>query len=131
MGGWHITLFRKRNHSSHIVSKRIADCKHLSGKQMSRLLKNQIERKSISKIESLSPEPDDLRTHIGTLKQVHFTPISNASLNAIQEYEDSDDVKSKIAIIETGFGADYTTKLHSILNEHSSALKPSLGLPVQ
>ena len=29
-----------------IVSKRIADVKHLSGKQMSRLLKKEIERKS-------------------------------------------------------------------------------------
>ena len=36
-----------------------------------------------------------------------------------------------IAIIQTDFGADYTTKLHSILNEHSSALKPLLGLSVQ
>jgi hypothetical protein len=80
----------------------------------------------------LCPDPDDLRTYIGTFKQVHFSPISDASLNAIQGYDDSEDVKSKIAIIETDFGADdYTTKLHSILNKHSSAIKPLLGLPVQ
>ena len=52
-------------------------------------------------------------------------------MNAIQGYEDSDDVQTKIAIIETDFGADYTTELRSILNKHSSALKPLLGLPVQ
>jgi hypothetical protein len=113
-----------------IVSKRAADVKHLSGKQMSQLLKKEIERKSKSKIKSLSPDPDDLRTYIGTLKQVHSSPISDASLNAIQGYEDSEDVKTKIAIIKTDFGADYSTKLHSILNEHSSALKRLLGLPV-
>jgi hypothetical protein len=45
-----------------IVSERIADVKHLPGKQMSRLFKKEIERKSKSKIISLSPEPDDLRT---------------------------------------------------------------------
>jgi hypothetical protein len=114
-----------------IVSKRIADVKHLSGKQMSRLLKKEIERKAKPKIKYLSPDPDDLRTCIGTLKQVHSSPISNASMNAIQGYEDSDDVQTKIAIIETDFGADYTTELRSILNKHSSALKPLLGLPVQ
>jgi len=37
-------------------------------------------------------------------------------------------LNKKIVIIETDFGADYTTKLHSILNEHSSALKPLVGL---
>jgi hypothetical protein len=46
-------------------------------------------------------------------------------------YEDSDDVKSKIFIIETDFGADYTTKLHSILSEQSSSLKPLQRLRVQ
>ena len=76
-------------------------------------------------------DPDDLRTYIGTLKQVHSSPISDASLNVIQGYEDSDDFKSKIVIIETDFGANYTTKLHSILNEYSLALKSLLGLPVQ
>ncbi len=65
------------------MSKRIADVKHLSGKQMSRLLKKEIERKTKSKIKSLSPDPDDRRTYIGTLKQVHSSPISDASLNAI------------------------------------------------
>ena len=58
-----------------IVSKRVADVKHLSGKQMSRLLKKEIERKTKSKIKSLSPDPDDLRTYIGILKQVHSSPI--------------------------------------------------------
>ena len=82
-----------------IVSKRVADVKHLSGKQMSRLLKKEIERKSKPKSKSLSPDPDDLRTYIGTLKQVHSSPISDASLNAVQGYEDSGDIKSKIAII--------------------------------
>ena len=52
-------------------------------------------------------------------------------MNAIQGYEDSKDVQTKIAMIETDFGEGYTTILHSILNEHSSALKPFLGLPVQ
>ena len=60
------------------------------------------------------------------MKQVHSLPISDASLNAIQGYEDSDDVKSKIVIIETDFGPEYKTKLHSILNEHSPSLKPLL-----
>jgi hypothetical protein len=77
------------------VSKRIADVKHLSVRQMSRLLKIKIKRKSKSKIKSLSSGPDDLRTYIGTLKQVHSSPISDVSLNAIQGNEDSDDVKSK------------------------------------
>jgi hypothetical protein len=104
------------------VSKQTADVKHLSGKQMSRILKKEIERNSKSKIKSLSPDPDALRTYIGTLKQVHSLPISDASLIAIQGYEDSEDVKTKIVIIETDLGADYTTMLHSILNEHSSAL---------
>ncbi len=63
------------------------------------------------------------------MKQV--SPVSHTSLNAIQGYEDSDDVQSKIAAIETDFGADYTQKLHSVLNEHSVALKPLFGLPVQ
>jgi hypothetical protein len=112
-----------------IVSKQIAGVKHLSGKQISRLLKTKLEKNK--KNRSLSPEPDDLRTYIGTLKQVHSSPISEAFLNAIQDYEDSNDVNSKIAIIETDFGADYTTKLLSILNDHRSALKPLLGLPVQ
>ena len=69
--------------------------------------------------------------YIGTFKQVHSSPISDASLNVIQGYEDSDDVKSKIAIIETDFGADYTKNLHSIFNEHISSLKLLPGLPVQ
>jgi hypothetical protein len=64
------------------VSKRTADVKHLPGKQMSRLLKKEIERKK-TKIKSLSPDPDDLRVYIGTLKQVQSSPISDASLNAI------------------------------------------------
>ena len=114
-----------------IVTKRKADVKHLSGKQMSRLLKKEIDRKSRTKIKSLIPEPDELRTYIGTLKQVHTSPISDESLNAIQGYEDSEDISSKIASIETDFGVDYTKKLHSVLHEHSSALKPLLGLPVQ
>jgi len=99
---------------------------------MSRLLKKEIERKSKSIIKSLNPKPDNLRTYIGTLKQVHSSPIIlDASLNAIQGYENNDDIKSKLVIIKTDFGSDYTTKLHSILSEHSSALKPLLGLPVQ
>ena len=65
------------------------------------------------------------------MKQVHSSIISDASLNVIQGYEDYEDVRSKIAIAETDFGADYTTELHSILNVHSSALKRLLGLPVQ
>ena len=94
-------------------------------------MKKELERKTKSKIKSLSPDPYDLRTYICILKQVHSSLISDASLNAIQGYEDSEDVQTKIAMIETDFGADYTTKLHSILNEHSSTLKPLLGLPVQ
>jgi hypothetical protein len=65
------------------------------------------------------------------LNQVHSSPISDTSLNAIHGFADSDDVQSKIAANETDFGADYTQKLHSVLNEHSVALKSSLGLPVQ
>ena len=65
------------------------------GKRMSRLLKKEIERKTKSKIKSLSPDPDVLRTYIGTLRQVHSSPISDASLNAIQGYEDSEDVKKQ------------------------------------
>jgi hypothetical protein len=49
----------------------------------------------------------------------------------MQGYEDYDVVKLKISIIETDFGADYTTKLYSMLIEHSSALKPFQRLPVQ
>jgi hypothetical protein len=114
-----------------IMTKRTADVKHLSGKQMSRLIKKEFDRKSKLNVKSIFPEPDDLRTYIGTLKQVHSLPISNTSLNDIQGYEDFDDIQSKIAAIETDFGADYTQKLHSVLNEHSVALKPLLGLPVQ
>ncbi len=40
-------------------------------------------------------------------------------------------MSAKISDIRTDFGADYTSKLHAILIEHSSALKPLLGLPVQ
>ena len=93
-----------------IVTKRKADVKHLSGKQMSRLLKKKIDRKSITKIKSLIPEPDELRTYIVTLKQVHSSPISDSSLNAIQGYEDSEDIDSNLASIRTDFGADYTKK---------------------
>jgi len=68
LGGWHITFFSEMETIQAIVSKRTADVKHLFGKQMSRLLKNDIERKTKSKITSLSPDPDDLRSYIGTLK---------------------------------------------------------------
>jgi hypothetical protein len=114
-----------------IISKRVADAKHLSGKQMARLLKKEIDRKSRSKTKSLISEPEDLRTYIGTLKHVHSTTTSASSLNAIQGYEDSKDVSAKISDIKTDYGVDYTSKLHDILTEHSSALKPLLGLPVQ
>ncbi len=106
-----------------IMTKRIADVKHLSGKQMSRLLKKKIDRRTKLKVKPIFPEPDDLRTYIATLKQVHSSPISDTSLNAIQGYEYFDDAQSKIAAIETKFGADYTQKLHSVLTEHSAALK--------
>ena len=89
------------------------------------------KKKSKTKTKSLTPEPDELRTYIGTLKQVHSSPISDSSLNAIQGYEDSENINSKIASIKTDFGADHTKKLHSILHEHSSALQPLLGLLVQ
>jgi hypothetical protein len=95
------------------------------------LFKKEINRKSRTKIKSLIPEPNELRTYIGTLKQVHTSPISDSSLNAIQGYEDSEDIDSKIASIKTDFGVDHTTTLHSILHEHSSALHPLSGLPVQ
>jgi hypothetical protein len=113
-----------------IGTKRKADVKHLSGKQMSRLLKKEIDKKSRTKIKSLIPEPDELRIYIDTLKQVHSSPILNSSLNAIQGYEDSEDIDSKIVSIKTVFGADYK-KIHSVLHEHISALQPLLGLPVQ
>ncbi len=87
--------------------------------------------KSKSKTKSLSPEPEDLRTYIGTLKQVHTSKTAISSLNAIQGYEDSEDVAAKISIIKTDFGTDYTNKLHTILNDYSSVLKSLLGLPVQ
>jgi hypothetical protein len=114
-----------------IISKRVADTKHLSGKQMARLLKKEIDNKSKLKTKSLSPKPEDLRTYIGTLKQVHTSTTTIASLNAIQGYEDSEDIAAKISIIKTDFGTDYTNKLHAILTDHSSALKPLLGIPVQ
>jgi hypothetical protein len=65
------------------------------------------------------------------LKQVHTSSSTISSLNAIQGYEDSEDVASKISLIKTDFGTDYTNQLHTILKDHSSALKPLLGLPVQ
>ena len=114
-----------------IISKRVADAKHLSGKQMARLLKKEVDRKAKSKTKSLIPEPEDLRTYIGTLKQIHTSTTSVSSLNAIQGYEDSEDVTAKISAIKTDFGPDYTSKLHKVLTEHSAALKPLLGLPVQ
>ena len=52
------------------------------------------------------------------------------SLNALQGYEDSEDVLSKISSMNTDFGTEYN-KLHDVLTEHSSALKPLLGFPVQ
>ena len=73
------------------------------------------------------PKSDELRTYIGTLKQVHSSPISDSSLNAIQGYEDSEDIDSNIASIKTDFGVDHTTKLHSILHEHNSALQTIVG----
>jgi hypothetical protein len=66
-----------------IISKRVAYDKHLSGKQMARLLKKKIDKKSKSKTKLLSPESEDLRTYIGTLKQVHTSTIAISSLNAI------------------------------------------------
>ena len=66
-----------------IVYIRTSYVKHLSGKQMSRLLNKEIERKSKPKIKSSNSDPDVLRTYIGTLKQVHTSPTSDASLNAI------------------------------------------------
>ena len=98
---------------------------------MARLLKTKIEKKSESKTKSLSPESEDLRTYIGTFKQVHTSTTSISSLNTIQGYEDSEDVAANISTIKTDFGTDYTNQLHTILTEHSSALKPLLGLPVQ
>ena len=98
---------------------------------MAQLLKIEIDKKSKSKAKSLSPEPEELRTYIGTLKQVHTSTTTISSLNTFRGYEDSEDVASKISIIKTDFGTDYTNKLHMVLTEHSSALKPLLGLPVQ
>ena len=74
-----------------IVTKRTADVKYLFGKQILQLFQKEIMRKSKRKIKSLCHEPDDLRTYIGTLKQVHSSTICDQSLNAIQGYEDSDD----------------------------------------
>ena len=79
-------------------------------------------RKSKVKIKSLFHEPDDLRTYIINLKQVHSSTICDDYLNAIQGYEDFDDIASKISSITTDFGTEYTNKLHLVLNEHSSAL---------
>jgi hypothetical protein len=79
----------------------------------------------------ISKRPEDLRTYIGTLKHVHSATTSASSLNAIQGYEDLEDVSAKISDLKTDFGVDYTSKLHDILTEHSSALKPLLELPVQ
>jgi hypothetical protein len=55
---------------------------------------------------------------------------TDESLNAIQGYEDLDDVRFKISSIKTDFGTEYTKKLHDVLTEHSSALEPLLELPV-
>jgi hypothetical protein len=114
-----------------IISKRVVDAKHLSGKQMARLLKKELDKKSKSKTKSLSPESDEFRAYIGTLKQVHTSTTTISSLNAIQGYKDSEDVAAKISTIKTDFGTYYTKQLHAILTDHSSALKPLLGLPVQ
>ena len=115
----------------HIISKRVADAKHLSGKQMARLLKKEIDKKSKSKTKSSSPELEDLRTHIGILKQVHTSTTLISPLNAIQGYEDSEDVAAKISTVKTDFGTNYPNQLHTILTDHRTALKPFLGLPVQ
>ena len=98
---------------------------------MARLLKKEIDRKLKSKTKSLSPEPEDLRAYIGTLKQVHTSTSSISSLSAIQGYEDSEDVAAKISVITTDFDLDISSKPHKILTEHSSALKPLLGVPIQ
>ncbi len=37
--------------------------------------------------------------------------------------------QQKIFIVDTDFGKDYANKLHTILNEHSSALKPLQEFP--
>ncbi len=115
-----------------IITKRMADVNHLSGKQMSRLYKKEITRKSKPNIKSLYNERDDLRTYIGTLKQVSTMPNNNESLNAVQGCKNCEDVLSKISIIETDFGTQYTKNLHDdVLTQHGSALKPLLGFPVQ
>ena len=99
---------------------------------MARLLKKIIDKKSNSKTKSLSPEPEDLRTYFCTLKQVHTSTTTTSPLNAIQGYEDYlEDVPAKISIIKTDFGTDYANQLHTNLTDHSSGLKPLLGLPVQ
>jgi hypothetical protein len=79
----------------------------------------------------LHTERDDLRTYIGTLKQVSTMPNIDESLNAIQGYEDFEDVIYKIYIIEIDFGTQYAKKSDDVLTQHSSALKPLLRLPVQ
>ncbi len=43
--------------------------------------------------------------------------------------EDSDDVALKCSNITTDFGTK--KKIHLVLNEHSSALEPLLGLPIR
>ena len=65
------------------------------------------------------------------MKRVHTSTTTISSLNAIQGYEGSEDVAAKISTIKTDFGTDYTNQLHTILTDHSSALKTLLGLPVQ
>ena len=52
-------------------------------------------------------ERDDLRTYMGNLNQVSTMPHNDESLNVIQGNEDSEDVLSKISIIETDFGKQY------------------------
>jgi hypothetical protein len=83
-----------------IISKRVADAEHLSGKQMARLFKKEINKKSKSKTKSLVPESENLRTYIGTLKQVHTSTIAISSLNAIQGYEDSEERHLRIMMPE-------------------------------
>jgi hypothetical protein len=90
-----------------IISKRVPDVKHLSAKQMARLLKKEQMRKN--KLNKNEVDNDELRTYIGTIK--HIVADVDETRHGIQGHDESMDVTTKINNIESDFGGDNTMKL--------------------
>ena len=112
MDGWCTTHFGQRDCPSNHY-KAYCRCQTLIRETNVKIKKLKIKaktkkqtRKSKQNIKSLYNERDELRTYIGTLKQVSTMSNDDESLNAIQGYEDSEDVFSKISIIKTDFGTE-------------------------